>query len=293
MIYSIENKELKISVDTAGAQLQSLYSKKTATEYLWQGNPAYWTGRAYNLFPIIGRMHEGVYSYQGEKYEIKAHGVARYNNFLLEERTATKLVFLLKDNETTRAEYPFAFEFRVCFEIINNRLQVTYTAKNLGDAELVCAFGGHPGINVPFDGGNFEDYYLEFSEKTNVHRQLLSESDRYMANKAVPYPLVDDVRLPLRHDLFDHDAVILENTSRCVSLKSDKTARFITMEYPDYKYIGFWHPGKCDAPFVCLEPWGALPAEDGVLEDLATKKDMIHVPSMESVSAFYSLEINE
>lgn len=34
MIYSIENKKLKVSVDTAGAQLQSLYSKDTQTEYL-------------------------------------------------------------------------------------------------------------------------------------------------------------------------------------------------------------------------------------------------------------------
>ena len=40
MIYSIENKILKIAVDTSGAQLQSVYSKKTDTEYLWQGDPS-------------------------------------------------------------------------------------------------------------------------------------------------------------------------------------------------------------------------------------------------------------
>ena len=54
MLYTIENKLLKTAVDTSGAQMQSLYSKVTATEYLWQGDAAYWSGRAYNLFPIIG-----------------------------------------------------------------------------------------------------------------------------------------------------------------------------------------------------------------------------------------------
>ena len=63
MIYSIENKILKATVDTSGAQLQSIYSKATETEYLWQGDPAYWAGRAYNLFPeecikILIRMTE-------------------------------------------------------------------------------------------------------------------------------------------------------------------------------------------------------------------------------------------
>ena len=114
-----------------------------------------------------------------------------------------------------------------------------------------------------------------------------------MANKTAPYPLQDSVRLPLQHNLFDYDAVILENTSRVVSVKSTKDDRYVTMEYPDYKYIGFWHVDHTDAPYVCLEPWGALPAEDGVTEDLMTKRDMLHVAPNETAKAFYSLEIHE
>ena len=65
MIHTIENELLKIAVDTKGAQLMSVLSKKTGVEYIWQGNPAYWPGRAYNLFPFIGRMYEGVFTYDG------------------------------------------------------------------------------------------------------------------------------------------------------------------------------------------------------------------------------------
>ena len=238
-------------------------------------------------------MFEGKFRYDSQEYLSRCHGLARYFEFVLESQTDNKLVFLLTDNEETKKEYPFAFAFRVSFILENATLTTEYSVFNKDSKELICCFGGHPGINVPFGEGCFEDYYLEFSEKTNVHRQLLSDSIRYMANKAVPFALEDGVRLPLRHDLFDFDAVILENTSRCVSIKSSKDSRYVTMEYPDYKYIGFWHVDHKDAPYVCLEPWGALPAEDGVTEDLSTKKDMIHVQPNAKADAFYCLEIHE
>lgn len=292
MIYTIENEYLKIAVDTKGAQLQSVYSKKSETEYLWQGDPAYWTGRAYNLFPFIGRMYNGIYSYQGKEYTIRSHGVARYNEFLLEENTGDKLVFLLKDNEETYKEYPFHFEYRVIFALTGNSLSVCQTAKNLDDKVMICGFGGHPGINVPFGKGQFEDYYLEFSQPTAVKQQLLSEN-KFMAEKTEAYALEDGVKLPLQHSLFDNDAVILENTSSCVIVKSDKESKVVKMRYDDFKYIGFWHACETDAPYVCLEPWSALPATEGKVDDLEQKKDMYHIASGDTASATFTLEIIE
>lgn len=293
MICTIENQKLKVSVDTSGAQLQSVFSKETNTEYLWQGDRAYWTGRAYNLFPFIGRMYKNVYTYGGETYTSRTHGIARYFVFRLESRSATRLVMLLTENEDTLREYPFRFEFRAIFELKDSVLTVRYHVTNTDDRTLICAFGGHPGINVPFDGGEFEDYYLEFSEKTNVHCQLLAENNMFMLNKAVPYALEDGVRLPLRHELFDRDAVILSNTSREVAVKSDKTDRYVSMKFDDFKYIGFWHPGKTDAPFVCLEPWGALPATDGEVTELENKEDMTHIPPSKTAEVSFTLEIHE
>lgn len=292
MIYTIENDILKIDVDSKGAQLFSVYSKKSNTEYLWQGNPAYWTGRAYNLFPFIGRMYNGVYTYQGTEYAIRPHGVARYNEFAIEEHSKNKLVFLLKDNEETYKEYPFHFEYRVIFEIKDNTLSVRQEAKNIDEKTLICGFGGHPGINVPFGNGAFEDYVLEFSKPTNASQQLLSEN-KFMANQTVTYPLVDGVKLPLKHSLFDNDAVILENTSGCVAVRSDKESKVVKMYYDDFKYIGFWHACETDAPYVCLEPWSSLPATEGKIDDLEQKKDMFHIESGKTASATFTLEIIE
>ncbi|MBQ9728265.1 MAG: aldose 1-epimerase family protein [Clostridia bacterium] len=292
MIYTIENEYVKIAVDTVGAQLQSLYSKKSGVEYLWQGDSNYWAGRAYNLFPVIGRMYKGTYLYQNREYQIGAHGVARSNVFYLEDRSATKLVFLLTDNRDTYKEYPFRFEFRVIFTLENYTLNVRYEAKNLGKNEMICAFGGHPGINVPFGDGMFEDYYLEFSEKTKVTQELLSEN-KFMSGERVLYDLQNGVKLPLKHGLFDNDALIFSNTSRCVSLKSKKDSKYVTMRYSDFPYIGFWHSPFTDAPFVCLEPWTALPADEGITTVLETKPNMTKIPAAKSAGVSYSLEIHE
>ncbi len=293
MIYTVENKKLRISVDTAGAQLQSIYSKDTKTEYLWQGDTAYWGGRAYNLFPFIGRMYKNKYTYDGKEYTCRTHGVARYALFRVEARSATKLVMLLTDNEDTLAEYPFHFEYRVIFEIKDNSLTVTQEVTNTDDRTLICAFGGHPGINIPFDGGSFEEYYVEFSEKTNVQRHLFSDVSPLMAGKSVPYALESGLRLHFEHDLFDNDAVVLSNTSRHFTYKSSQSNRSVNVHFEDFKYVGFWHPGKTDAPFVCFEPWTALAATEGVQDALESKADMTHVLPRQSAKVSYTVEICE
>lgn len=292
MIYTIENKHLKISVDTFGAQLMSFYSKDTDVEYLWQGDPKYWTGRAYNLFPVIGRMYQGFYRADGKEYRLDCHGLARYYPFELCARTANKLSFSLQPTEEMLEKYPYRFTFTVTFRIRDKKLTVEYQVKNEDDKTMYFAFGGHPGINIPFDGGNFEDYYLEFAEKTPVVRHILSPN-KFMADVIQPYPLQGGVKMPFRHDLFDDDAVVFGNTCRVCYIKGKGTHRKIKMEYTHYKYLGVWHMDKTDAPYVCLEPWSALPSTDGKTDDLETKADMFSLAASKTRSSTYSLEIFE
>lgn len=292
MIYSIENKILKATVDTSGAQLQSIYSKATETEYLWQGDPAYWAGRAYNLFPTIGRMYKNTYTYDGNEYSLRCHGIARYRAFQLTDRTATKLTFRLTEDEDSLKEYPFKFEFFIRYELKEATLEISLIVKNTDEKELIFALGGHPGFNVPFGNGAFEDYYLEFSEKTKVLFHTLSES-KFMTGEKLPLPLTEGVRLPLRHELFDNDAAILGNTCREISLKSKADPRYITVKYPDFRYLGVWHTPETDAPFVCIEPWSALPATDGVITDLSAKEDMTRLAPGKTYKTLWSIEIHE
>ena len=49
------------------------------------------------------------------------------------------------------------------------------------------------------------------------------------------------------------------------------------MEYPDFPYLGLWQMPRCEAPYLCIEPWYGTPATDGIVDDFATKHDMIRL----------------
>ncbi len=75
--------------------------------------------------------------------------------------------------------------------------------------------------------------------------------------------------------MFDIDAVILENTSKTVVIKNDKTEKSITIDFPNFDYLGFWHKPKTDAPYVCIEPWTSLPSRNGVIEEFTKQENLV------------------
>ena len=64
MLHSIKNQYLTVTVSELGAELQSVLGAD-GTEYLWQGDPAFWTGRSPILFPFVGRLTDKKYWVQG------------------------------------------------------------------------------------------------------------------------------------------------------------------------------------------------------------------------------------
>ena len=106
------------------------------------------------------------------------------------------------------------------------------------------------------------------------------------------FPLEDGRRLRLRHDLFDRDAIVLSGASHRVSLKSDSDPHSVTVEVPDaMKYLGIWHAPKKEAPYVCIEPWTSLPAYDGVVDDLASKRDMFELSPLASYELIWTITV--
>ena len=112
MVYSIQNEQICASIQSLGAQLCSLREASTGREHLWQGDPAVWNGQAPLLFPNIGRLRGDVYRLGNREYSLPKHGFARRREFALESQSSSQLTLLLRDDEQTRASYPFSFELR-------------------------------------------------------------------------------------------------------------------------------------------------------------------------------------
>ena len=273
-LYTIENQEIKVTITDQGAEMISLIGKADNTEYLWQGDPTYWTGHAYNLFPICGRLTEGKYTYRGNTYEMNLHGFFRKSHVDMYEQGDNFISFRMVDSEATRKIYPFGFDFTLTYTLMENTVVTTFDVINTGDNDLIFAVGGHPGFNLPMGGeGAFEDYYLEFDEPCETRKLVMSETCYYM-NDTVPFPLRDGKYLSLTHDLFDNDAIFLANAAEGVTLKSGKSGKYVHLSYPDMKFVGLWHAPKTEAPYMCIEPWTSVPAIDGVIDDFETKLEM-------------------
>ena len=289
MIYTIQNETLKVGINSRGGEIWSIV--KDGTEYLWQGDTKYWGDRAFNLFPYIARLTDGKYTLDGKTYQMTIHGFVNYSELTLEEQTAEKLVFTLKESGETLEKYPYNFVYRLTYTLLGNKLEVKFTVVNPNEKPMYFGVGGHPGFNVPLEKGlGFEDYYLEFDEAVTPVRVGFSETC-FLNGEDKAYELADGKRIPLAHDLFDDDAIVLTKMSRAVTLKSDKSTKSVHVEYPQMDYLGIWHMPHTDAPYVCIEPWSSLPSRQDVVEDLATQQNLIALPAGETYENRWTIQI--
>ena len=285
MNYILKNDQITVTLSDVGAEMISV--KRGDCEYVWQGDEKYWDGQCPFCFPNCGRFINSTYYYKGQPYELGCHGFAQYSKFEAYPTTNAEIRFVLKSNEETKKVYPFDFELTIVYRLEGNKLSTKATIRNTGDELMPATFGAHPGYNVPLDGkGCFEDSYVEFGEPCYPDEISLSPTC-FITGGRKPRLLEDARILRLRHNLFDGDAVFLARVANSVTLKSEKTDRFVTMEYPDMPYLGFWHAAQTDAPYVCIEPWCGLPDYDGESIDISTKNDLFRLcPNTEKTVRF-------
>lgn len=289
MLYTLKNDRMTVTVNSRGAELWSLV--RDGNEYLWQGDERYWSGRAPVLFPICGRLYDGKYRYAGKEYTLPIHGFAKDSEFAV-RATEDALICTLEANDATREVYPFDFCLTIVYRLKNDRtLRVESTVSNRGGETLPFSYGAHPGFRVPLrDADCFEDCYLRFAGGT-VPRRLVFSDTCFQTGRTAEFPLMDGDLLLLRHDLFDRDAIFLENTGGRVLLNTKNHTREVSVRFADFPYLGIWHRPHTDAPYVCIEPWAGLPSRDGKVDDFATKDAMLHLGAGEEKTLTYEISV--
>ena len=251
---TIFSNDLKVEIASLGAELQSLYHLQHQQEYMWNGDPAFWSKRSPILFPIVGQLKNNTYHYEGKEYQLPRHGFAREKNFILEHVCNDNATFLLVSDDSTKAVYPFDFELRVHYAVKDSSLTVTYDVHNVGAGTMNFSVGGHPAFKVPLaEGTTYDDYYIEFQHMETTYKMALENG---LIGSPMPF-LQYEKRIPLSHELFYKDAIVLKNLkSTRLFLKSDKTPRGLNFSFMGFPYFGIWAAKGAD--FVCLEPWHGI-----------------------------------
>ena len=294
--YSLDNGVLSVRVSSIGGQLLSV--KKDGKEYLWQGDPAFWEDRAPNLFPYIARLTKGTYTVHGKEFHLPIHGFLPAAEMKAEAQEESLLVLRLDADESTLACYPFVFTLRIRYELNQDTLRIAYEVENGGTEDMYFGIGGHPGFQAPLeDGLSFEDYFLEFESEgqsgtdAQTPVRIGFSPTCFLNGKDEPWPLEKGCRIPLRHDLFDDDAIVLSHTPKTVVLRSEKGGRGVRVRFPQMPYIGFWHAVKKPAPYVCIEPWSSLPSRQDVVEELSEQPGLIHLEGKGVYRNLWSIQL--
>ena len=287
---TISNGIMTAKINELGAELSSFASSER--EYIWQGDPAIWKKHSPVLFPFVGRLPEGMYYYKDKKYgPVACHGFAPVSTFIVESWEESSCTLLLVQDKSVMDLYPFKFDFRVRYELTDKTLTVKYLVTNRGEEDMYYGLGSHPGVNVPIkDGIPFEDYFIEFPDASDVKRRIFTPGV-LDTGVSEPYSL-DNKRLHLRHNLFDFDAVCLENTGYVAVLKTDRDSACVTVRYPETRWCAFWHKTGAKAPYVCFEPWFTLPGHEGK-NDIATREDSLHLCPGKSAQHIMSITVSD
>lgn len=285
---TLSSDDLTVKFKPLGAELCSV-KNKTGTEFIWQGKPEIWPRHAPVLFPIVGRLANNKYTFNGSVFELNQHGFARDMEFDLIEKTDQSCCFELQANEVSKKHYPFDFSLKINYQLKGNSLCTTYTIYNPSSDVLPVSIGSHPGFNCPLHNNeSFEDYYLEF-EHNSYALSLLNNGLRSGEKKPL---LLTNNRLDLSANLFDSDALVFENHQiNTISLCSKKSANRIALNSVNWPYFGIWAKKGC-TEFICLEPWQGIADSESANGQLQLKEGVHCLAPKSEFSAFYTLQFN-
>lgn len=271
MQITLKQGERSAIIDTMGGELTS-YRDENALEYIWQGDPASWTGRNPILFPIVGKLRDGAVLSLGKECRMSQHGIARRREFTLVERGEDWAVLEQQDGPDTLEAYPFPYLLRVQQELTEKGFTTTVTVRNTGTEDMSFCLGAHTGFRCPQrPGESFGDYELVFDQVEDLPA-ILPTPDGLLSREKTMSCLEKSDTLPLDYAVFDRvDTLTFEGLrSQGVSLRHRTGVCGVHVDFTGWPMLAFWTPPGKLAPFLCIEPWyGCADYEDasGRFED--------------------------
>lgn len=289
------NKILKNTLASAeiaqiGAELVSFRLLEDHCEYIWTGDPKYWSGHSPLLFPMVCAANGDEIRIDGVKYGMSNHGFARNMEFEILEESDSSLVYGLKYCEDTLKMYPFKFMLTVAYVLIDKQIEIRYKVENQDNKKIYFQIGTHPGFQCPIDKNcELEDYYIEFNREEKFERMFLNEQN-VRISKRFDTVMERGKILPLTHGLFDEGAHVYQNiNSDKITLKSNKSSKQVSLSYSNLPYLGLWQVKN--APYICIEPWQGMAETDVFQGEFKEKEGIITLKPSEYFECNLTIEI--
>ena len=259
--------DAKLDIATLGAEARAWGIQ--GRDLLWPGDPAVWSQISPILYPVVGWTRDGA-RVAKKQYALGLHGFAAKHEFAVEVVAGDFARLSLRDNDETRAIYPFAFELAIEYRLSAQAVDITIEVANPGDGPAPYACGFHPGFRWPFARGGRTGARVVFERAEAAVVPVIAPGGLISAATR-PFPLRGNA-LDLDDALFVGDALcFLEPASRSLRFEqADGSA--IEMDFTGFGRAALWtRPG---APFLCLEAWTGYSDPEGFAGELFDKPAM-------------------
>lgn len=274
----LQSDALSADLSPLGAELRALRDG-AGRDLLWDGDPAWWAGRAPILFPIVGTLPEDRYMLGGESFSLPRHGFARRRAFAVAAQDDASVTFRLEDDAGTRAVWPFAFRLDLRHALAGATLLMAAEVTNRGDAPMPFSLGFHPAFRWPLPyGAPRSEHRLRFEQPEPAPIRRVN-AQGLLTPAAHPTP-VKGRDLPLDDALFADDAVILDRLASGGLAYGVPGTPGLRVRWRGLPELGLWM--KPGADFLCIEPWAGHSAPEGFAGDLAEKPGIMILPPGEA-----------
>ncbi len=285
--YVISNGVYELVVSDHGAEIRSL--KKSGKELMWQADPKFWGRTSPILFPLVGNYWEKKSRFAGKTYSLSQHGFARDMDFELVSKSDNELFFELNSSGETLEKYPFSFVLQIGYKLTDKGLEVRWVVKNPSESEMFFSIGGHPAFNCSLSADKLL-FMLKGEPVSGSLESKIIEGDGSgcLSDKTRDLSLSGG-KLALAPDLFDEDALIIEDRQADTVVLLDSSDKEVLSVKFDAPLFGVWSPAGKNAPFVCIEPWYGRCDRVGFEGELSSREYGNRLGANEEFCAVYTI----
>ncbi len=299
MTITLKNDNYEVVLNTQGAEINAFRDVKTGTKYVFEGPQDVWKFHAPVLFPHVGRIKDGFYTYQGKEYHLVNNGMSRDMEHKLIEQTDNSATFELTESDATADKFPWKFSLKTHYVLNDNGLTFTTTVTNTDSTTMLFSLGSHTAFCCPRNtDAEGTEYQYEFEKKEPLTTVLLNDEAQLAVDEDGTSPCTklygekENGIIPINDEGFGNGHFFTKITSDWVGLRNKNDGSIVKVNTKGYPYVMVWqNSGK--RAFNCIEPWYGTADAENTDHDWENKSGLITLESGQSFTADQSFWIEK
>lgn len=304
MKITLKNNKYEVVLNSLGAEINSFRVLKNGTQLVFEGPTEVWKYHAPVLFPHVGRIKDGFYTYKEKKYSLVNNGMSRDMEHKVIAQDEKSVTFELTESEETFPKFPWKFSLKTYYELKDDALIFSTTVTNTDSSEMLFSLGSHTAFCCPRNtdaaGTTNSDYQYEFEVKEPLTTVLLNSEAQLACDEDGTAPCTklygekDAGIIPINEKGFGNGHFFTKFSSNWVGLRNKKDNSLIKVNCENYPYLMVWQGGNgaegiSGNGFNCIEPWYGTADAENTDHSWENKPALISLESGKSFTADQSI----